>query len=138
MAYDYDSLRQDVALPLIQRFGLPISLIRKDSTAVFEKQYDPLTKSFVWVNVQTGEIFTEEHSEVILTYNGFAVRTRYRDEAIDGTLVKRGDVRLLVIDIPKPQLGDTIQVEDTVYSVVQADPIAPGATTVIYKVQVRV
>lgn len=138
MAYDYDSLRDETVIPLILNYGLPITLTKRGSTATYEKRYDPATKSFIWVDVETDEVFTQEPAETVVAYQGLAVRTKYRDEAIDGTLVKRGDVRLLAVNIPLPQLGDTIQVGDTVYNVVQTDPVAPGPTVVLYKVQVRV
>jgi len=138
MAYDYASLRDNVAYPLIERFGAPISLLRKADTSQIEKKYDPATKSFYWIDTTTLATFTEEPTAYSAEYSGYAVLTKYRNEEIDGTTVKRGDIKLIAIGIPLPILGDVITVNGTSYNYIYCDPVSPGAVDVVYKIQVRV
>lgn len=138
MSYDYANLKDETALPLIQRYGTPITVHRKGDTSMIEKKYNPATKSFYWVNTATGEEYAEEPDEVNFTFNGFAVLTRYTDNQVDGSLVKRGDIRLLAINIPHPQLGDLFKIGDSFYQYVYCEPIAPGNIAVVYKIQIRI
>jgi len=138
MAYDYASLRDNVAFPLIERFGAPVSLLRKRDTAEIQKKYDPATKSFYWIDIVTLEIFTEEPEAYSIEYQGYAVLTKYRNEEIDGTTVKRGDIKLIAIGIPLPLLGDVFTVNGTRYNYIYCDPVSPGAVDIVYKIQVRI
>lgn len=138
MAYDYASLRDNVVYPLIVNYGTPIVLLRKANTATLVKKYDPALKAFYWVNTETDERFDVEPGEYSMEYNGFAVITKYRNEEVDGTVIKRGDIRLLAIGIPLPVLGDIITVAGQTYNYVHCDPVSPGAVDVVYKIQVRI
>ena len=137
MSYDYIALQDTVARPLIQRFGIPVTLIRSTDTTVYTKQYDPLTKGFIWVDGQ-GNSFNEEPVSTVSRTTGLAVRTRYREQDIDNTVIKFGDIRILAIDIPKPITGDRIEVQGSEYNVVRSQAVAPGPTEVIYEVHLRI
>lgn len=138
MSYDYATLRDETVYPLIQRFGTPVTLSRIEDTAIFVKSYDPVSMNFKWTNQDTGEIVYDEPDSVEKKYNGYTIITRFRNEEIDGTTIKRGDRRLLAIGIPEPKAGDVLTIGDTEFSYIFADPIAPGGVAVVYRIQVRV
>lgn len=137
MSYDYKVLQDTVARPLIQRFGIPVTLIRSSDTSVYQKKYDPISKAFIWVDAQ-GNIFTEEPVSTVQRFTGSGVRTRFREQALESTLIKFGDVRLLAIDIPNPTPGDRIEVEGTIFNVVRGEAIAPGDVEIVYEIHLRI
>lgn len=138
MRYDYATLRDETVYPLIQRFGIPVTLSRIEDTAIFVKSYDPVQMRFRWTNQDTGEVVYEEPESVSKKYDGQTIITRYRNEEIDGTTIKRGDRRLLAIGIPEPKAGDVLTIDGVEYSYIFSDPIAPGGIAVAYRIQVRV
>ena len=76
-------------------------------------------------------------SATAFTGNGAAFN--YMNAEIDGTVVRRGDVRLIVESTDTvPEQGDTCTVDSAVYRVMMVEPIAPAGITVINKVQLRV
>jgi hypothetical protein len=78
-------------------------------------------------------------------YTGIAFREQYALKDIDGTIIKRGDVRLIVApkqsdgtDMPIPAADtDTMLFDGTTYSVVGVDPLKPADESVLYYVQAR-
>jgi len=138
MSYDYAALRDDTVFPLIQHYGTPLTLSRIEDTAIFVKSYDPVQMVMIWTNQNTGEVVYTEPESVVKTYQGETIITRYRNEEIDGTTIKRGDRRLLAIGIPEPKSGDILTVNGVEYSYIFSDPIAPGGVAVAYRIQVRV
>lgn len=63
----------------------------------------------------------------------------YAAKDIDGTLIKRGDKRVIMeaSDLV-PTTTDTLTIGGVVHSIIEAVPVNPGGVVVIYKVQVRV
>lgn len=77
---------------------------------------------------------------VTLTFTGLGVVVSYRLEAIDGTLIQRGDKRMyLAANIATtPIPGDQIILADeSIVAVVLCEPLAPDGTKVFFDVQCR-
>lgn len=117
-AYDYSRL-QATALRLIDRFGRSVTLSR---TALGSgPAHKPGTGS-------------------TSTYSCRAVFQDYSNFERDGTLILAGDRKVLVaakgLSI-EPQPGDKLIDGLDTYTVVRPSPIAPGATPLLYTLQVR-
>ncbi|RON88437.1 hypothetical protein [Pseudomonas fluorescens] len=81
-------------------------------------------------------------SELIVNGSGF--REEYDSKYIDGTLIVRGDVKLLVSpvqlsgeDMPTPQSNDKITFDGTVYTVIAVAPWNFAGLSVGFELQVR-
>lgn len=81
----------------------------------------------------------------VTTYTGVAFRENYTLRDIDGTLVKRGDVRLLIspkcsdgTDMAQPATDtDTILFDGTTYIVIGSDPLKPATEAAMFAAQCR-
>lgn len=119
MAFDYISLRDDTAEPLIAEFGKPGQIAVNDSSsfAPYESQFG---------------------SETL--HDCTVVQTRFQKADNNGTLVEEGDVLFLVstdgvtID---PALAHRIVAGGATYQVVRVDPLQPGPTIMLWKVHAR-
>jgi hypothetical protein len=84
-------------------------------------------------------------ADTVTTYTGVAFREQYSLREIDGTLVKRGDVRLIIgpkqadgTVMPVPATTtDTVLFDGTTYLVVGSDPFKPADESVLLYVQAR-
>lgn len=81
-------------------------------------------------------------SEMVVNGSGF--REEYDNKYIDGTLIVRGDVKLLVspaqlngADMPTPLSNDRIQFDGTTYSVIAVGPWNYAGLEVGFELQVR-
>lgn len=63
------------------------------------------------------------------------VMIAYKNNEIDGTLIKATDKKILTYD--EVSVGDKIKDEEVHYNVVNVDTIAPANDKLLYKVQVR-
>lgn len=79
-----------------------------------------------------------------VSYTGLAFRESYSLRDIDGTLIKLGDVKLLVAPLqtngtalPTPNKGDTITFDSTVYGVESCAPWDFAGEVVAFTVQAR-
>ena len=94
-----------------------------------EGEYDPSTGS----------------AEIIVTeYAGSAFRDTFELKSIDGTLIRRGDVKLLVSpvmvaggDMPEPAENDQVVFDGVTYTVVACDPWSYAGLAVGFEVQAR-
>lgn len=63
----------------------------------------------------------------------------YAARDIDGSLIKRGDKRVILeASTAVPTSTDTLTIGGVVHTIVEAVPVNPGGVVVIYKVQARV
>lgn len=94
----------------------------------------------------TGEYDPDSSSSPITVteYNGSAFRDTYELKNIDGSLIRRGDVKLLVspvqIDgaaLPGPFENDQIDFDGVTYTVVASDPWNYAGLSVGFEVQAR-
>ena len=79
-----------------------------------------------------------------LVVNGSGFREEYDNKYIDGTLIVRGDVKLLVspvqlsgADMPIPLSNDRIQFDGTTYTVIAVGPWNYAGLVVGFELQVR-
>lgn len=119
----YDTF-QATATRLIDKFGQAATL--KQSTI---GAYDPATGTA---------------SETVTSSTGRVVVTDYDIRQVDGTLIQRGDKRILLSVITgvgakdvSPVPGDKIVVGNVTYTVVDASPLSPGGTVVMHEIQAR-
>lgn len=141
--YDYSAIEDNVARPLIVRFGTTVTVTRTEDTTVYEKEYDPITFSYYWIDKVTGQRFDSQPGSTTKTYNGLCVLTAFTEEEIDNTNILSGDKKLLAIDIPEPKQGDLFTLinkdgSTTTYKYINNKPVAPHNIAVVHRVQVRV
>ncbi|MEE7442672.1 hypothetical protein MOR12E_28875 [Methylobacterium oryzae] len=65
-----------------------------------------------------------------------AVVTQYREKEIDGEIIKRGDVRILIAGV-KPDKDNFILDGVDTYTAVNVETLKPGDLALLYKVQAR-
>jgi len=87
---------------------------------------------------------TGKPSVTITQYAGSGFRDTYELKNVDGTLIRRDDVKLLVSpvlltgeDTPRPMETDTIIFDGTAYTVVGVEPWNYAGITVGFEVQAR-
>lgn len=131
MALNYNNFR-DLAERLIEENGRSMALVRRD-------QGNPTDPAKPWRA-------STEANTVTVTVQG--VFTEFEKEDFDGTLVRRGDKRVLVAasSVEDAATGSqNIKIEDydhiidgaVRWKIVEATLIEPGALRVMYDVQVR-
>lgn len=114
----YTSLKA-TASGLLSDKGQPMTLTQKTTG-----EYDPETAS---APVTTA------------TETVYGAVFDYAAKDIDGTLIKRGDKRVIMEATSlTPTSTDTLTIGGVVHNIVEAVPINPGGVVVIYKVQARV
>lgn len=111
-------------LPDFIENGQPITITRaSDGTG----EFDPATGAYKTVDPQ---IFT-----------GYALATNYRQDLVDGTLIKKGD-QLFTIAASGlgcvPLTTDTLtDVKGAVWTIIAVDVVSPAGVDLLYKVQGR-
>ncbi|WLH76839.1 hypothetical protein PSH81_13840 [Pseudomonas sp. FP2335] len=128
MADIYDRAKASAARMLAPRSrggkGLGLSLIR-----VITGEYDP--------EVGGSPVLTEQ-------FDGSGLRQNYRQQDIDGSLIKQGDVNILIspvlldgADTPPPVTLDKIAFDGDTYTVQHVDPWDYAGIAVGFSVQAR-
>lgn len=68
------------------------------------------------------------------------VFTKYEEKYIDGTVIQRGDQKVLIaaqgVTMP-PNLTGFLKRGTEKWTIVKIEPLCPGDTNIIYKIQVR-
>jgi hypothetical protein len=108
------------AVELLEEFGQAVIVTR-----VEEGEYDP--------SDGTG-------TSTSTPYPGMGVALDYRQDQIDGTLIRQGDRRIYIApDLGMvPKTGDTVTLaEGAVLNVVASRPLSPAGTVLLHDVQVR-
>lgn len=120
MAFDYTGIRDGTVIPLIAEFGSTVTL-RTKADGVGSEPWNPTFDAAV-------------------DYTAKAVRTTFRMDQIDGRLIQKDDILYLVSPgdaLPAPELIDKLVDGDNTYNVIQINPLQPGPTTMLWKVQCR-
>jgi len=113
MAYDYSSLKE-TADRLIARFGKSATLVTLTNSGT---DYDPTV--------------TESTTAITLVEIGYSLTNR------NESLVQVGDKIFLVQAAAEPATDDKIRLDGADYNMVDAQPLSPGATVMLYEVQAR-
>lgn len=119
-SFDYARMAS-VARRLLTQFGQQVTVTRE-----VKGGYDP----------ETG--MTTPDTTQSYSVNGAALNYRHQD--VDGTLIQRGDVRVLLSPGAafEPQPGDKVALADgTVLTVISARPTKPAGMAVLFEVQCR-
>ncbi len=109
--FDYSGVIA-TAKALIDRFGKTMERI---TTVTSGDEWNPTTVEF--------------ETQLI------GVMTSYKNNQIDGTLIKATDKQILTYNAV--DIGDKIKDETISYNVINVDIIAPANDKILYKVQVR-
>lgn len=127
-----------IAADTIENLGKPITLIKKylDKAWVKRKQPVPGGVQTTWTNSTTGEVVTVDPTRDI-RYAGFAVEGSYKGTFYPGLTIASGDIRLYIVNTPKPREGDGILVGGVLRTVISCAPVEPGTVTILHDVQVR-
>ena len=131
MALNYTKFRL-LAERLIEANGRDISLVRRD-------QGNPTDPNKPWRG-------STEADEIIVVVKG--VFTEFEKEDFDGTLVRRGDKRVLIADksvIDEGGGAANLKIEDydhildggTRWEIMKAELIEPGSTRILFDLHVR-
>lgn len=122
---------------LLKKNGSLITLTRYESTATWTKDYDSDEMRYKWTD-GAGNIVYEAPTNTPNKYEKYGIKTSYKSYEIDGTLIKAGDVKLVLsTDFPVPQLEDKFTVNNVVYNYVNHEEKAPANIGIVYIVQVR-
>ena len=75
----------------------------------------------------------------VQTWTGSGVELEFGNHAVDGTLIKFGDKRILLSapSVAQPKEGDTLTFSGAAWRVQDAKIVKPGTVAVLYDVQVR-
>ncbi len=130
MALDYVSF-QNLAERLIESNGRTLSLVRRDQGNLID-----LAKP--WRG-------STEAAEITVIVKGVFIK--FEKEDFDGSLVRRGDKRILIADksVQDESSASNLDIEDydhvldaTVrWKIITAEPIEPGSLRIMYDLQVR-
>ena len=72
------------------------------------------------------------------TFSGVGAAFGYKQNQIDGEIIQRGDIRLILeATSTAPLIGDTCTIDSVVYKVLFVEKVSPAGTPVIYKLQLR-
>ena len=74
----------------------------------------------------------------IVTWGAPVVIDEYSAKEIDGTLIQRGDCKLMLPGVaPAPLVGDTINLGGIIWNVVNVTTDQPAGVPVLFTLQVR-
>lgn len=113
---DYNRLA-DTALRLLTKYGQSVTV-----TNITTGAYDPNTGT---------------QSTTTSTSTPKGLLTQHRAQDVDGTMIMRGDKKLLLDASAAIKTDDTVTVNNTVYTVVGLNEIKPAATRVLWICNVR-
>ncbi len=65
------------------------------------------------------------------------VVTNYPLMRVDGTLVQRGDLKVLTVSSVAPKAGDGLYIGTVEHDIIDVREVNPGGTVVVYAVQAR-
>lgn len=72
------------------------------------------------------------------TYTALCHPSQYNSEEIDGTLIKRDDLRLIAYTATTPLVGDTVTIDGLSHRLQNVQRIKAQGTDVVYILQARV
>ncbi len=72
------------------------------------------------------------------TITGYGASFDYNRSEIDGTLIKRGDIRFIFEAAGRPKEGDTVVIDSETYRVMAPSIVSPAGVDVYYEVQLRI
>lgn len=114
---NYDKY-QTKAYTKIKQYGSVIKIIRSNGNV-----YNPKTNEYV------------KNEETI---SGYALQSSFKQNNIDGTNIRIGDVCFLAVLDSVPKTNDSVIFCDKTYTVINIDVLSPdGTTNIYYRIQAR-
>lgn len=109
-----------VAIDLITEYGQEADFLRS-----VNGEYDPTS----------GEYFTQDTTP----YSGMIVPNDYKEREIDGTIIQRGDVKVLAHKMTEtPAVGDQVTFGEIDYRIINVKKTKANGADCLYTLQVRV
>ena len=135
---NYVSLRDDLVIPMIEKYGKAVSLRRPGTTAGWTKSWNAGEGRYQWTLVaEPHTVVYADPAGTPVDIAGHAVEKKYEQSEIDGTTVMANDRRFLSIDLPSPTTADKFVIGSTVLTIVNVGSIQPGETVLIHTIQCR-
>ena len=135
---DYTALRDDLVIPMIEKYGKAVSLRRPGVTTGWTKTWNAAEGRYQWTLIAAPyTVVYVDPAAVPVDYSGHAVEKEYEQTEIDGSTVLANDRLFLTIDIPIPTIADKFVVGSSILTIVSAIAIQPGAVTLVWKIQCR-
>lgn len=107
-----------VAANIIKKFGVLVTFSHETTDS-----FDPAT------GVKT---------KTTTTFGGFGVKDEYTIDEINGTTIRKSDVKLLLERVDsEPQIDNSCLIGGTSYRVMDVMPVDPADFAIIYEVQLR-
>jgi hypothetical protein len=79
-----------------------------------------------------------------ITVNTYGVRTNFKEELVDGTMIKKDDCKIIVpaygldsIDIKNNYTRCSVTFSSTQWNIIDVKPISPSGTDIIYYLHAR-
>ena len=133
--FDYSGITS-TALSLITQFGTTFTISRTADGGNWTEKFNAATQRKYWEDSGSNIVYVPP-TGTIYTYTGVCVITNFMDEEIDGTLIKRGDKKLVAkIETVVPRQNDLITVASTSYEYVNHKSVAPDGNSIIYLIQI--
>ena len=105
---------------LLTKYGQPVTAVKDNTSDV-----DPTTGTV-----------TETPSDT--TYQGYGYPSQFKDNQIDGTLIKRSDTRLIFATNTTPEVNDIITISGVTHTALNVQKINAQGNNIVYIVQCRV
>jgi hypothetical protein len=103
-------------------------------------KYDGLAMTFVKVTPGTYNPATGSVTNTTTSYPTYGIITEYKNFEIDGTLIKRGDKRVILAitsGMPEPNENDSLTINSATWAIKHVSAVMPSGTSIIYAIQVR-
>lgn len=132
---DYESLRDNTALPLIKKNGREITLTRPGSSSGWAKKFNPVTGTYYWEDADGNSTDTDPATDVHIT--GYAIGTKLDYKLLAESLIQSTDSAMIVAGLPALAPGDRIVDGGLEYRVVFNQPVKPAEIVLVQKVVMR-
>lgn len=129
---NYDAIAQKTAAVLAAK-GKAAVIVRTGNAEGWDKKFDAAGGHWYWEDAE-GVIVTEDPATAT-EIPCAVVEDRFQIRHIDGTLVRQSDRLFLCSE--QPEIGDRIQVDGAVLTVINTVPIRPAEVTIYTEVQAR-
>lgn len=78
-----------------------------------------------------------EHQSDDIRFFAWGVKTKYNPDEIDGTVIERGDVKIVFTSEKVIEVGDLVNVDGKPHRVIKPNPVKPASLVICYKAQLR-
>ncbi|WP_343500611.1 hypothetical protein [Enterobacter bugandensis] len=72
-----------------------------------------------------------------MRFSAWGVKIDYNPDEIDGTVIQRGDVKIVFTSEKVIEVGDLVNVDGKQHRVIKPNPVKPASLVICYKAQLR-